>query len=331
MSMKKTLGLGLLGTSMVALGGVAAASVVGNRLRRRHDDRLDDPLDPPTDVTHHHISTHDGGVLHAVEMGTGDRTLVLMHGVTLQWWVWSAVMKLAATDHRVIAWDMRGHGESRAGSEGATLEAVADDLDLLLMTLDVEHATLVGHSMGGMALGQFHKRHLQDYEQRVDALMFLATSAAPASAPGIAGALGTVTRATSRLAQAAVERPRLGYHWGDNGFSATLVGTAFGPAVTGRMISDVRHMLADCPQLTLAQSSGSIAVHDVREDLAGVRLPTMVVVGSHDRLTPPLHARTLAAIIPGAELVTLPGIGHQVMQEAPDALVELIGGLEARS
>jgi len=331
MGVKRTIGYGLVGTGMVALGGLAAASVAGSRLRRLHDGALDEPLDQPTDVAHHHISTHDGGVLHAVETGSAERTIVLLHGVALQWWVWSAVIRLARVDHRVIAWDMRGHGESRAGSDGVTLEAVADDLDLLLKTLDVRHATVVGHSMGGMAIGHFEKHHSDTSAERVDALMFLATSAAPTSVKGMAGVLGTVTAVSSRIALATVDRPRLGYQWKDTGLTASLIGTAFGPSVTGRMIHDVRMMLADCPRLTMAQASGSIATHDVRRDLASVKHPSSVVVGSKDRLTAPVHARTIASIIPGAELITLDGIGHQVMQEAPDQLVELIRDLEARS
>ena len=74
-------------------------------------------------------------MLHAVVTGTGP-PVVLLHGVTLQWWVWSAVIRLLRSDHRVIAWDMRGHGESKAGTRGVTLEACADDLAQILIELD---------------------------------------------------------------------------------------------------------------------------------------------------------------------------------------------------
>ena len=64
-------------------------------------------------------------------------------------------------------------------------------------------------------------------------------------------------------------------------------------------------------------------------DLQHVRIPTLVVVGDRDRLTPPAHAEILLAAIPDSQLRLLPDIGHQVMQEDPDALHRLIEELAA--
>jgi pimeloyl-ACP methyl ester carboxylesterase len=110
-----------------------------------------------------------------------------------------------------------------------------------------------------------------------------------------------------------------------------MVRLAFGRHPTARMVNDVRTMLAQTSSETLSESGAAIADHDVRDELAAVAVATMVVVGDQDRLTPAGHARVLAQLIPGTELVILPGVGHQVMQEAPAELVAAIDQLAARA
>jgi pimeloyl-ACP methyl ester carboxylesterase len=90
-------------------------------------------------------------------------------------------------------------------------------------------------------------------------------------------------------------------------------------------------MSADMATATMIEAGNSLAEHDVRADLAAVDVPTVVVVGDVDRLTPPGHAREIARIVPGASLTVLPGIGHQVMQEHPAAVVDAVEELARRS
>ena len=328
MNTKKLLGSGAVGGAMLALGGVAAANAHGRRLRRRTGPATD-PIVGSDEIVHHQIDTADGASIHVAECGSGPRTLVLLHGVTLQWWVWSALIHLAKTDHRVLAWDMRGHGRSHSGSEGVTLDAAADDLAVVLETLDVRNATVIGHSLGGMTLGVFVHRHAEVSFERIDQLVFLSTSAATMSIKGLAGGLGLGSAVLSKLAFASIRRPRLAYPWKDTGISASMVAMAFGDDVTGPMIEDVRQMLAECPPLTLAEAGASIAAHDVRATLAEVKQPTTVIVGSKDRLTPLAHARQLATTIPGAELIIVAGMGHQMMQEDPARLISIVRAAEA--
>jgi pimeloyl-ACP methyl ester carboxylesterase len=257
--------------------------------------------------------------------------VVLMHGVTLQWWVWSATIRLLRERYRVIAWDMRGHGASVAGRHGVTLEDAASDLAEVLESLDLRDCIVVGHSMGGMVAGRFAAQYHDVLAERVSGLLFLATSAAPLSIKGLAGGLSASAGVVARMGKASVRNPRLAYHWRDTDVSAAMVRLAFGHRPTARMVDDVRKMLAETSNQTLAESGAAIADHDVRDELAAVAVSTMVVVGDQDRLTPPGHARALAELVPGTELVVLPGIGHQVMQEAPAELVAAIDQLAARA
>ena len=117
-----------------------------------------------------------------------------------------------------------------------------------------------------------------------------------------------------------MRRPSPRYPWHDNDLSAVLLRTAFGPSATADMIDAVRRMSADMATASLIEAGNALAAHDVRQVLPFVDRPTTVVVGDADRITPPGHARELAELIPGATLVELEGVGHQIMQESPVAL-----------
>ena len=331
--MKVLLGASVGTAVLTGLAAVAATNFAGRKVRGVHDATLDDPMDRPVGLTHHMIDIYDGASIHVVECGPpvpSGRPIVLLHGVTLQWWVWSSAIRLLRLKHRVLAWDMRGHGRSIAGTDGVTLEAAAEDLAALLEELDVRDAIVVGHSMGGMVLGRFCLQHRDILDERVAGRVFLATSASSVSIKGLAGGLIAMTGHVTRVAKAGLKNPRLAYKWGDSDAAAGMIRPAFGDHPTGRMVDDVRQMLSEVPAATLAQSGATIAAHDVTKDLAAIEGPTLVIVGDRDNLTPPGHAKMLAGLIPGATLETFPSIGHQVMQEAPELLVESLERFEVR-
>lgn len=308
---------------MVALASVAAASLAGNRIRRREDPALDALLPEPAGVRHHQLATRDGGSLHVVEHGAGT-PVVLLHGVTLQWSIWDPQFHTMADRHRVIAWDMRGHGRSVAGSEGVTLDAIAHDLATLLDRLEVHDAVIVGHSMGGMALARFCTDHPRLLHRRVRGLMFLATSAAPVALGTVVGGGAGLVELAQRIATAGMRSPRLRYGWPDTALTALAIRAAFGRRVSGAAIEQVRRMIASVDPQTAVEAGRAIAEHDVRDDLGHLDVPTLVVVGDADLLTPPSHAEVIVDAVPGAQLRVLPGVGHQVMQEAPEELAALI-------
>jgi pimeloyl-ACP methyl ester carboxylesterase len=324
----RAIGAVVLGAGMAALAGVAAANLAGRRVRRSTDPRVDPLLPAPDDVRHHHLATRDGGSLHVVERGRG-RPLLLLHGVTLQWWVWGAQFNTLSERYRVIAWDMRGHGESRAGTDGVTLEAVADDLATVIERLDLRDALVVGHSMGGMALAHFCTTHHLMLHRRCTGLMFLATSAAPVALPAIAGGGAGMMNLAQRFATAGMRAPRLRYGWPDTAATALVLRAAFGRHASGTAVEEVRRMISELPPETAVEAGTAIARHDVRDDLGHVDVPSLVVVGDADLLTPVAHAKVVVECVPGAQLRILPGVGHQVMQEDPQALARLIDELAA--
>ncbi|HMR97312.1 MAG TPA: alpha/beta hydrolase [Microthrixaceae bacterium] len=325
-----TVGWMAVGAGAATAAAWAAAEVSARRIRSRTDPANDALRPPPSDVVHRSIDTADGASLHVVERGQG-RPLLLMHGVTLQWWVWGAQFNTLADRYRVLAWDMRGHGRSTVGSEGITLEAIADDIAAVLEDLDLRDAILVGHSMGGMALGRFCARHEDLMIERCGGLMFLDTSAAPMALPGRLDGNVRAEELVRRAAYAGTSRPRVRYTWPDSTPSVLMARSAFGRRPSATAVLDVREMLSVMDQDNLLAAGRAIVDHDVRSDLAHVKVPAMVVVGSADRLTPVAQARVLADSIPGSVLRVLPGVGHQTMQEDPVRFAELVDELSTLS
>ncbi len=313
---RKLLALGAA-TAAATTGAALAVRTVGRQIAATTDERIDPLLVAPEGVTHHRIPSYDGGTLHVAERGSGP-PVVLLHGVTLQWNIWSPLLRLLGEDHRVLAWDMRGHGESVSGEEGVTLRAIATDLVTVLGELDVQDAVVVGHSMGGMALQRFLIDHDTTAQRRVRRAVLLATSAAPAELVRPLPASAALP-----LIATALSGPRR-YRFAPGNLSRVLLRRPFGRLATAAAVEQLRSMVSEVSAKTLSEAVWTIADHDTRTSLAGNQVPASVVTGRLDRLTPPSHARTLAEALGGADLHLLDGIGHQVMQEDPYGLAEIL-------
>ncbi len=283
----------------------------------------DELLDLPDGVIEHEISTPDGGSVHVLEKGAG-RPLVLLHGITLRADVWAPQFHQLADRYRVIAVDLRGHGTSRAGDAGFGIARLGDDLATLLTTLDLRHAVLVGHSMGGMTVMQFCGDHTDVLAERVDGLVFVATRAHQVFPPYL-------DRGARRLAargQAIVDR-------GQALPSRATVTTqaarlAFGDHPSPKAVRIVAEMGRSMPPESLLPSLSGLIEHDARDALRATQIPSLVIVGTRDLLTPVPAGRHLAHLLPDSELVVLPRAGHQLMQERPDELGELLDAFVAR-
>ncbi|MCB1026154.1 MAG: alpha/beta hydrolase [Microthrixaceae bacterium] len=312
---------GALGLSAVA--AVTGLRVAGHRIRERTRPDIDPLLRTPGGLSHHQIATSDGGSVHVVEAGRG-RPVVLLHGVVLQWWVWNPLFHLLSDRFRVIAWDMRGHGGSTPGTDGISMEAIARDLAEVLDHLELRDAVVVGHSMGGMALGRYAVDHPTNCAEHSSGLMFLATAATELTPQLITPYLGASAGVLAGLADRA-DLP-VEWLWRPGNLSASLVRIAFGKDPSAAAIEATRQMVAEVRPATSIEAGRAILDHDLTDRLGDYDGPAMVVVGTDDHLTPPRLAGRLAGLIGQAELVELPDVGHQVMQEAPQRLAELIEG-----
>ncbi len=311
----------------VGVGAVAlhfAERDAASRIRARHDDDLDPLYVLPDGVTHLDVPTHDGGSVHVLKAGAG-RPLVLLHGVTLAAEVWAPLFHLVRDRFTIYALDVRGHGQSIVGSDGIGRRAAAHDLATVLDTLDLDDAIVVGHSMGGMIIGEFCGAHPDVLDARVGGLLFCNTATANLVPPAV---LGPVLAGGRRLAARTASGHPLPRVPADRNLVMSRV--AFGANPSGAAVEQVSRLgLAVDPTRYVGLWVDLLDL-DTRAALAGVRQPASVLVGSRDMLTPVPHAKRIVAALPDPELHVLAGAGHQIMQERPRELATQLDRLVDR-
>ena len=244
---------------------------------------------------------------------------MLSHGVTNSMRSWFHQLELLPKEgFRTIAFDHRGHGQSVVGTAGHSLENLAEDMRTVVEGLDLHDAILVGHSMGGVAVQAFVTRFPEIAAERVAGIVLLSTLA---KAP-----LGSLsTRSKQRIEALTNHAPDMTWLWTSPnfGFSRGPDGFRQGPAPESRgaRAADAARLPAGNAAATRrARWSASTSRPISRTS----KIPTLVVVGTSDVLTPPAQARMIAKLIPGARMEVFPGGGHMLMLERVDELNRLI-------
>jgi pimeloyl-ACP methyl ester carboxylesterase len=259
-------------------------------------------------------------------------TVVLAHGWTERLTLWGPVIaRLRAAGLRVVAYDLRGHGASQPAADGDyAIERFGDDLDAVLRAAGAPAAETVvaGHSLGAISIAAWADRHA--VRERVAGAVLINTGMDDL----IGGAL-VLGEIGKRLNPQWLGRALLGSSAPLPPLStplqqATIRHVAFGPAATSAQIAFYERMLMDTP--ANARAATGIALSDLHlgAALAHLTVPTLVVAGDRDRLTPPAHAEAIVAALPEpAGLIVLEQTGHMSPLERPDELAEAITGLAA--
>jgi pimeloyl-ACP methyl ester carboxylesterase len=300
--------------------GVVGAVYAGERavvarIRHRDDPDTDSPLVPEFDACRV-IDSHDGGVLYTISRGVGP-PMVFAHGVTLSSRVWAKQFaSIPAAGFRAVAFDARGHGESTIGDGGHSIENLADDLRTILEALDLRDAVLVGHSMGGMAVQAFAIRHPDVVRERVRGLVLQSTSAR--------NVVSDARRLRAALERATVVAPNLGVLMRQRNVGFLLARIGFGNDPYASHVEATRQMLGACSRDTIRDAGRAVLRLDLTEGLGSITVPTLVLVGTADALTPPHDAHQIAELIPNARLVEFPGAGHMLMYERTEEVDALI-------
>ncbi|MEU9982044.1 alpha/beta hydrolase [Streptomyces sp. NPDC050856] len=276
------------------------------------------------------VTSADGSSLHVEVHGPGNApAVVLAHGWTCSTEFWAAQVRDLSADHRVVVYDQRGHGRSpAAGPSGYSTDALADDLEAVLgATLEAgEKAVLVGHSMGGMTLMAAGPRPA--VREHAAAVLLCSTGASRLVAESLLLPVraGRARTLLTRLVLGA--RAPLGPVTALS--RAVLKYGTMGPGTAPERVAECARIVHACPRAVRVAWSRVLAELDLEPGLAELTVPTAVLVGSADRLTPPVHARALAAALPGCLGVEeLPGIGHMTPVEAPEAVTARIRALVA--
>ncbi|MDS0258603.1 alpha/beta hydrolase [Haloarcula sp. S1CR25-12] len=256
---------------------------------------------------------HDGVRLSYEVSGPSDaETVVFVEGLGYGRWMWRW-QRSALADYETILWDNRGTGDSDEPAGPYTVPAMADDLAAVLDDAGVDTAHVVGASMGGMIAQQFAVDH-----ERADSLTLLCTT------PGGPDAVPTPEATLDRIfdvPEAYDERERRRYK--------------MEPAMTDAFRSDHEELIerivdwrldSDASEQALAWQAAAVDAFDVHDRIDEIRVPTLVVHGTADRVVPVENGRLLADELPDAEYHELDGAPHLLFIERADAVNEYLRG-----
>ncbi|HID88588.1 MAG TPA: alpha/beta hydrolase [Anaerolineae bacterium] len=236
-----------------------------------------------------------GTLYHTTHSGGGP-AVVLIHGAGGSHLAWPpALRRLPSVTTYAV--DLPGHGRS-GGTGRERIEEYAADLVGFLDALGIEQAVLIGHSMGGAIAQTVALAH----PRRVDGLVLLATAARLRVAPAILEGLETDFERTIRLIS----------QW------------AWGPGADPLWIERGREMMEACGPHVLRKDFLACDRFDIRNRVTEISCPTLVLVGSEDRMTPLRFGQWLADQLPKGKFVLVEGAGHMLMLERPQEVLEVV-------
>ena len=325
-----------------AVGTIAGATVARSMLNRR--SIVDDPFAHEDFETldgdrSYLVTTPDGVDLAVREVGPSDAplTVVFAHGFCLRMAAFHFQrMRLAdewGSQVRMIFYDQRGHGRSaEAPPETYTISQLGKDLETVLQVIAPRGPiVLVGHSMGGMTVLSHARQFPEHYGGRITGAALISSAA-----EGVAKSpLGDVLNnpALEAVRRAARTAPRLV----DRGRTAAR--SVIGPILRAASYSDKRvspsivafseKMMLGTPVPTMVEFLHALQVHDETSALPTLaKIPTLIVCGDRDLVTPDKYSRRMAEALPDSELVVVARAGHLVLLDKPasvsDGLVRLV-------
>jgi pimeloyl-ACP methyl ester carboxylesterase len=284
------------------------------------------PYAPPAPTRELTAVSADGARLHVEVHGPeGAPAVVLAHGWTCSTAFWAAQIRDLAVDHRVVAYDQRGHGRSPA-SPACSVDALADDLEAVLeATLAPgEQAVIAGHSMGGMTVMAAATRAA--FREHAAAVLLCSTGSSRLVAESTVVPLRPGRLRTWLTKHILGSRAPLG--------PVTPVARrilkygTMGPGSAPHMVEACARIVHACPRKVRYSWSQVLDLLDLDHGVRSLDVPTAVVAGTADRLTPPVHARELVAALPWCVgLTELPGLGHMTPVEAPELVTGKIRDL----
>jgi pimeloyl-ACP methyl ester carboxylesterase len=336
------------GTVAAAAGGVLAAEKIAvGRIRLRPDPAAAEPFGKLRGRVIP-VTAEDGVPLHVEVEGPDDAplTMIFCHGYALNQDSWHFQRRdLSRTPgYRLVFWDQRSHGRSgRCSAENATIQQTGRDLYTIIQTVAPGGAPVVlaGHSMGGMTIMSLADQHPELFLTQVRAVALISTAAGGLKRVtlGLPAPLGTVLRWVAPGVMRGVAADgratvveRIRQAGGDLAFLGTRF-IAFGdPAVSPAITDFLEQMIRATPIEVISQFFAALIAyprHLGLRALAGV--PTLVISGGRDRLTPPYLLEEIAEAVSSAELVTDPLAGHVIMLEHPDLVTAELRDLMRRA
>ena len=347
----------LVGAGVIGVGAAAGWAAERALLRGRLEPIRQDPTIGLIEGEQEVLAGPAGTKITIESYGPEDGPLVLLaHGFAMTGRCWHEQVVALSDRYRLVTYDQPGHGRSTAPSEageggrdreggrddgrddgGYSLDLLGDTMAEVVGWLPDRPLVVVGHSMGGMSALAFARRHPRLFHQRVRGLLLLSTSA-KAGAEDVAMGMGIqalvrvqnrVERIAGLMSERARQLARVYRASSDLSFLLTrFVGLS--PGADPRHVDLTEQLLLDTDIRTIAALTPVLLQMDEDDTLADIDVPTVVVVGSDDKITPAGHAEHIARVNEDVDLLDLPGIGHMTPMEAADEvnalIVRLAGG-----
>jgi pimeloyl-ACP methyl ester carboxylesterase len=319
----------------IAAGGVMLGLGVGLAVERAlvgHDRRRDDPEAGERfgrlRGTRHTLTSFDGTRLHVEDFGSGP-CLVFSHGFSLTQDAWHYQRRDLPASFRCVFFDQRGHGRSgQPRHDDYSLQAFAEDLRAVIDWTGESRVVVVAHSLAGMAALRFAASFPEEMGQRLAGLVLVDTTYADA----LRGMTASLTsRGAAQIQRAAItagfrfigQDPARANQLRRRGSDFGYLGTrlfGFGSNPSPSQVAFTDRMLAGTDVEVWAKVFPSLINFDLSEVLERLALPTLIVCGDKDRLTPPTQARHMASKIPESRLVILEDAGHMAFLEEHEVL-----------
>ncbi|MEU7512902.1 alpha/beta hydrolase [Streptomyces sp. NPDC042898] len=268
----------------------------------------------------------DGSRVHVEAYGPeGAPVVVLAHGWTCSIAFWAEQIRALAADHRVVAYDQRGHGRSPlpAGPSGYSVRALADDLEAVLAATLApgEKAVVAGHSMGGMTVMAAASR--PGFREHAAAVLLCSTGPSRLTAEATVVPLRPSGRRTRLTRGVLGAKAPLGPVTPIS--KKILKYATMGPGSAPDRVDACARIVHACPRGARVGWSHVLSELDLETGVRELDLPVAVLVGTADRLTPPVHSRAMAEALPQCVgLLELTGAGHMTPVEAPEAVTARI-------
>jgi pimeloyl-ACP methyl ester carboxylesterase len=330
----------VVGAASAGVAAVAFAKryAVG-RIRLRPDLESSEPLGElrgrPVTVT-----TSDGVGLYAEVDGPEDAsmTVVFCHGYTLNLDSWHYQRRDLRDSYRLVLWDQRSHGRSPRTMDGnCTIDRLGDDLAEVIEALVPGPCVLVGHSMGGMTIMALADRHPGLFRDKIKGVALISTSSGKLAEISLglpamlSKAVHKVTPGTvSILSRGGTLVDRSRQVGNDVAFLALRhLGFGDSKSVSPTVVDFAESMIRSTPFEVIAEFYPALMSHDKLSALNVLNdVPTSIMVGDKDWLTPVEHSKAMAAALPRAQFTEVPNSSHLVQLERPtvvnDALRDLL-------
>jgi len=250
-----------------------------------------------SNLEHKLAITRDGLKIHYITVGSG-RPVVFVHGLGESYLTWKPQIEFFPNKgFRILALDLRGHGESQIPPKRITMEDFARDVESVLDAEKIEKALMVGYSMGALVSLELYKSSPSRFKKIV------LEAVAPEYPPAMTELLENMSmhEIASQVAEFAVS-----------------------PNASAELKRDIYEIISRTDKRVYIQSAEAATEKSYREIIRSLGIPTLFISGELDYISPPEVVEEMSSIVPGSQKFIMKGVGHMPHREKPEDYNQLL-------